>query len=409
MQPAVSVSGGNQTITTADYRNFLERWFLRQLRDLERGRLTIRFPSGRSAIVHCQAEGPNASVILNNWLAVGRVLWSGDMGFAEGYLSQDWESPDVAATLAFCTVNERSLAGMAEQSWRARAVGQLLNRLHANTRAGSRRNIAAHYDLGNAFYRLWLDDTMTYSAAIFAEPDESLIDAQVRKYKRLANVLDLKPGQRVLEVGCGWGGFAEIAARDYGCEVVCLTLSTEQAAYARARMDRSGLADHVDIKLQDYRDIDGTFDHIVSIEMFEAVGEAYWPAYFRTLRERLAKGGKVALQIITIADDAFDRYRQRADFIQRYIFPGGMLPSSAAIAEHASNAGFELTDTYFFGNSYAETLRRWDRAFEVNWPKIAELGFDRRFYRMWRYYLHYCIAGFDAGRIDVGHFLLEPR
>jgi cyclopropane-fatty-acyl-phospholipid synthase len=409
MQSAVSGSGSDPTTAAIESPNVIERWFFRQLRGLEYGWLTIRFPSGRAAAVCGRNEGPNASVTLNSWSAVRRVLWSADMGFAEGYLAGDWETPDLTALLAFCLVNDRSLAGMAEQSWRARALGRLLHAMNANTRAGSRRNIAAHYDLGNAFYRPWLDETMTYSAAVFATPDESLAEAQARKYRRLADALDLQPGQRILEIGCGWGGFAEIAAYEYDCEIVCLTLSTEQADYARARIDQAGLADRVDIRLQDYRDTEGTFDHIVSIEMFEAVGEAYWPAYFGTLRDRLAPGGKAALQVITIAEDAFDDYRNRPDFIQRYIFPGGMLPSHRAIAEQASNAGFELTDSFFFGDSYAETLRRWDRSFEAGWKTIETLGFDDRFFRMWRYYLHYCIAGFDAGRIDVGHFLLEPQ
>lgn len=410
MQTAIVASDANPAEKAdSKYLNVFERQLAHRFRNLDCGRLSLRFPSGRHMSFDGAADGPNAVVIVKSWSAIFRLMMSGDIGLAEGYMAEEWETPDLAAVFAFCMKNERPLAAMDKPSRGTRILGRLRHACNANSRAGSRRNIAAHYDLGNTFYGHWLDETMTYSAALFSDVDEPMADAQARKYRRLADSLGLKPYHRVLEIGGGWGGFAELAAREYGCRIVCLTVSKEQAAYAQERINRSGLVDQVEIRLEDYRDVDGVFDHIVSIEMFEAVGETFWPTYFDVLRDRLAAGGKAALQVITINDESFTSYRRRPDFIQRYIFPGGMLPSTAAFQASASDAGFETTDTFFFGPSYAETLRRWDRSFEVQWPKIEHLGFDRRFYLMWRYYLQYCAAGFDAGRIDVAHFLLEPR
>lgn len=288
-------------------------------------------------------------------------------------------------------------------------VERLRHGLKANTRHGSRRNIAAHYDLGNSFYGHWLDETMTYSSAIFEDIGEPMVAAQRRKYMRLAEKLELTKGDSVLEIGCGWGGFAEIAAAEFGCQVVCLTLSNEQAAFARERMIRKGLNHLVEIRIQDYRDVEGSFDKIASIEMFEAVGEKYWPTYLNALHDLLKPGGRAGLQIITIEDDTFETYRRDPDFIQRYIFPGGMLPGKTALAAAVDTAALKITDSYYFGASYAETLRRWDEDFTDAWPKIEALGFDRRFYQMWHYYLCYCMIGFEHGTIDVGQFIIEHR
>jgi cyclopropane-fatty-acyl-phospholipid synthase len=294
-------------------------------------------------------------------------------------------------------------------SWARRMVNRLYHLLHANTRRGSRRNIAAHYDLGNDFYRLWLDQSMTYSAAIFESMDEPLVAAQERKYQRLAEKIGLCDGDSVLEIGCGWGGFAEYAARHFDCTILCLTLSQEQADFATARIKDAGLEKQVEIRIQDYRDVGGEFDKIVSIEMFEAVGEANWPTYFDTVRQRLKADGKAGIQTITIADSAFAGYRKNTDFIQRYIFPGGMLANPTRFIAIADRLGLQNDDSFFFGDSYAETMRRWDHGFRAAWPKIAALGFDDRFYRMWRYYMCYCEAGFVHGHIDVGQFVLTRK
>ncbi len=385
------------------YDWLLSRW----LDGLPSGQISIVFPSGATRTFDGASEGPRAVLNINSFRLLRRLLTSGDLGFAESYLRGEWDSPDLASLLNFSVANCEFL----EANIKLTPIGALLNRLrhrlNANTRAGSRRNIAAHYDLGNDFYGHWLDETMTYSSALFESFDEPLALAQERKYQQLAKALDLQPDDRVLEIGCGWGGFAEIAAGEYGCKVVCLTLSAEQAGFARQRVEQAGLADRVEIRIQDYRDVQERFDKVVSIEMFEAVGEAYWPTFFDVLRACLKPGGRAAMQVITVDDDAFAYYRSHPEFIQRYIFPGGMLPSPSRFRQVLTDRGLTLRDATYFGPSYGETLRRWDAAFQENWHRIEPLGFDQRFFRMWRFYLAYCEAGFDQGRIDVGHFLIE--
>jgi cyclopropane-fatty-acyl-phospholipid synthase len=385
----------------------IERLFARWFRPLRYGRLTFEFPSARRMTFEGTEPGPNALIRVRNRRMVSRIMASGDIGFAEGYIEGDWDTPDLKSVLMLGAMNLEPLSKALESSWLVNMFNRLRHARHANTKKGSRRNIAAHYDLGNAFYERWLDKTMSYSSALFAEADESHIEAQLRKYRRLAHALDLRPGDRVLEIGCGWGGFAEVAATEFGCEVVGLTLSTEQAAFARERMERLGVADKVEILLQDYRDVTGQFDKIVSIEMFEAVGEENWGTYFQTLDRCLKPGGKAGLQAITINDEHFDSYRRKPDFIQLYVFPGGVLPSPSAFGQVVSGAGLHLSDSFYFGASYAESLRRWADAFRENWDEIKEQGFDERFYLMWRYYLCYCEVGFDLGRIDVGQFVIE--
>jgi cyclopropane-fatty-acyl-phospholipid synthase len=384
-----------------------ERLVCRWLTGVEKGRLTVRFPSGTQQTFQGNADGPAALLNIHDQRLFTRLVVAGDTGLAEGYMAGEWDSPNLTAVLAFGLANEAALGGALEKSWLMRALDRLRHAARSNTRRGSRRNIAQHYDLGNDFYQSWLDPSMTYSSALFADLEEPMETAQRRKYLRLAEMVDLKPGDRVLEIGCGWGGFAEIAAQEFGCDVVGLTLSREQAAYARRRMARHGLSNQVDIRLQDYRDVAETFNKVVSIEMFEAVGEKYWPTFFAALDRCLAPDGRAALQIITIEDARFEAYRRAPDFIQHYIFPGGMLPSPRAFEAAVSDGGFALREALFFGKSYAETLRRWDAAFGDAWPALTKLGFDERFRRMWHYYLRYCEAGFDHGAIDVGHFLIE--
>ena len=388
----------------AGFREWLlTRWF----RDIRVGRLTVELPSGAQRVFVGETPGPRAQLAIRDLRLVTRMIFGGDVGFAEGYMEGDWDTPDLSALLALGKLNADALDKVLGRHALVNLASRLRHAGRANTRRGSRRNIAAHYDLGNDFYRAWLDPSMTYSSALFADLDEPMADAQRRKYLRLAQQLDLKPGQRILEIGCGWGGFAEIAAAEFGCTVIGLTLSTEQAAFARQRMARTGLSEQVEIRIQDYRDVEGTFDHVVSIEMFEAVGEKFWPTYLDTLTRRLKPGGRAALQVITIDDDKYHNYRRNPDFIQNYIFPGGMLPSPDAFADAVERAGLRFIDGFFFGPSYAETLRRWDRDFREHWPQIAEQGFDQRFYRMWHYYLRYCEVGFDYGTIDVGQFVIE--
>ena len=388
---------------------FWERVFERWCQNIDRGVLTVRFPSGRRITFRGPNPGPEAAIRLHHPRVIRRLFFGGDIGLAEGYMADEWDCRDLTKVLAFGAANLQAMDRVLAAAWPRRLLNRLYHSRRANTRRGSRRNIAAHYDLGNTFYRHWLDETMTYSAALFAHPDEDLAVAQERKYRRLAEAINLSAADHVLEVGCGWGGFATFAARTYGCRVTGLTLSKEQAAHATAKVTAAGLADQVEIRIQDYRDVAGSFDKIVSIEMFEAVGEENWPIYYSTLRDRLRPGGRIGLQAITIANDAFPSYRAGTDFIQRYIFPGGLLASPRVMEQTAQDCGLATTDDFFFGDSYAETMRRWQQRFLATWPEIEPLGFDRRFQRMWQYYLSYCEAGFRQGHISVGQFVLAHK
>lgn len=376
-------------------------------RRLRRGRLRLTLPDGSTHAMAGDEPGPAAELTVKRGRFLRRLLVGGALGFADAYIDGDVESEDLTALLALAAANEGALApALAERPW-IQIPARLMHRLHPNTRAGSRRNIAAHYDLGNDFYGAWLDPSLTYSGAIFAHADQSLRTAQREKYRRIAELAGLRPEHRVLEIGCGWGGFAIHAAREIGCRVTAITISRAQYEAARERVRAAGLADRVEIALTDYRDTEGTYDRIVSIEMIEAVGELWWPTFFSTLRARLASGGRAVLQAITIADATFPHYRRRVDFIQRSIFPGGMLPSPGALAAQADRAGLRTAQRQCFGSHYAETLRRWRDAFERAWPSLADMGFDERFRRTWRYYLTYCEAGFETGRIDLEQLALD--
>jgi cyclopropane-fatty-acyl-phospholipid synthase len=366
-----------------------------------KGSLTLKFTNGREYVVSRGEQGPKAELFLKNPRPIWRLVTSGDLGFARSYIDGDWDSPDIGALLSLALENEAALSPVTRTSVLWGKLAYLRHRLRANTRKGSRKNIAYHYDLGNEFYGLWLDETMTYSSALFHSPDLTLADAQRAKYDRIIKELNIGPEDRVLEIGCGWGGFAEYAAKTTGCHVTGLTISQEQAAYARRRLDAQGLADRTEIRIEDYRDTQGAYDKIVSIEMFEAVGEENWSRYFETIRDRLKAGGRAMIQTITIDDSRFEAYRRNADYIQTYIFPGGMLPSLSTFKDAASNAGLAVKDWLGFGTHYAKTLLTWDEDFIANWERIRAMGFDDRFKRMWRYYLHYCAAGFSAGSINV--------
>ncbi|MDO8290494.1 MAG: cyclopropane-fatty-acyl-phospholipid synthase family protein [Parvibaculum sp.] len=380
----------------------------RVLRHIKVGTLDVQFPDATQFRVS-GSDGPQARLMIHNWRFVRRFMTKGYLAIAEAYMDGDWSTDSLSQLMELGTQNLGAFKPNRLLTMLFETGGYLAHRRNANTPKGSKRNIAFHYDLGNAFYGAWLDPSMTYSSALFNDETDDVSAAQLHKYRRLADYIGLKSGDRVLEIGCGWGGFAEVAARDYGAHIVGLTLSQEQKAYADQRMLRAGLSDKVDVRLQDYRHVDGQFDKIVSIEMFEAVGEENWPVYFKVLNERLAPGGQIALQIITIDESLFGAYRRRIDFIQRYIFPGGMLPTSEALNREIAQQGLTLTDRHFFGGSYAQTLEIWRSRFLDAWPQISSLGFDQRFKRMWLFYLCYCESGFRAGRINVGQFMLSKE
>jgi cyclopropane-fatty-acyl-phospholipid synthase len=378
--------------------------FADRLPSLSVGELVVRLPDGTDIRRRGDAAGPRAEIEFHSWRAIMRILVDGEDGFADGYLANEWSSPDLLQVLELAMRNETAFARRGDSSLLRRAANRILHSLRSNTLRGSRRNIAAHYDLGNAFYGAWLDASMNYSSGLYMSED-TLSQAQSRKLDRIIELLDVSGNERVLEIGCGWGALVERLVRR-GAHVTGITLSSEQLAFTQMRLTGVGLAASADIKLEDYRVVQGRFDRIVSIEMLEAVGERYWPLYFQKLRSCLVDGGTVVLQAITIDDKRFDDYRKRPDFIQRYIFPGGMLPTKAKIEKLAAQSGLALVHRHDFGMSYAQTLAVWRYRFLSAWPHIENMGFDARFKRMWEYYLAYCETGFRAGSVDVSLFKL---
>lgn len=371
----------------------------RALLGLETGSLDIALPDGRTVRFAGPVPGPHAQFTIRSYAFLKRLA-AGDVGFADGYLAGEWHTEDLVALLGLIAANQPLIDRFAANPL-VRFLHMARHALNRNSRAGSRRNIHAHYDLGNTFYAAWLDPGMTYSAGL--EVGDDLVAAQDRKYAAIAAAARIEPQHHVLEIGCGWGGFAEYAARHIGCRVTALTISQAQFDHASRRIAEAGLADRVTVKLCDYRDETGEYDRIVSIEMFEAVGEAFWKTYFQTLSQRLKPGGEAALQVITIREDVFPRYRREMDFIRHYIFPGGMLPTPTHLRALVAATGFEATAWRSFGADYSATCRHWRERFEAAWPAIAPLGFDERFRKLWRYYLAYCEAGFSVGTIDVCH------
>ena len=366
------------------------------------GGLTIKLPDGREARFTSAEPGPEAVLEIHRWRTVWRTITRGDMGFAEAFIDGDCSSPDIAKVVELFVRNEAMLARMA--GWPVvHFLNKLIHLCRANTRAGSRRNIVAHYDLGNEFFERWLDTGMTYSSALYERDDQSLEEAQTSKQDRVIADLGLKPGKQVLEIGCGWGGLAQ-RILEAGCKVTGLTLSPSQLEYAGRRLVENG--HEADLRLEDYRDVKGTYDRIVSIEMMEAVGRSYWPAYFQMIRERLASDGHAVLQVITLDETRYAAYRDQVDFIQRYVFPGGMLPTPTIMREQAEAAGLALKSRFSFGQSYARTLAEWSHRFQAALPHIEAMGFDQRFQRLWTYYLAYCEGGFRAGILDVGLYTI---
>jgi cyclopropane-fatty-acyl-phospholipid synthase len=387
--------------------SFWQRSLARLASKASAGSLVLAFPNG--AVVHSSGNraGPNAALTIHSWRLFWRMWSRGDLGFAEAYMMGECDTPDLRELMAWALANEADLSAVMDGGIMS-FVASGMHRLRPNTRFGARRNIRHHYDLSNAFYETWLDPSMTYSAGWFGgDLSQSLEASQHAKYARIVEMAGITRGHHVLEIGCGWGGFCHWAAQEIGCRITAVTISEAQHEYAQARLEQAALRHLVDIKLMDYRDLGGSFDAIVSIEMVEAVGEKFWPVYGDVLRKRLRPGGRALLQAITIDEVSFHNYSNRADFIQAYIFPGGMLPTPSALHSMALQAGLKPVEREMFGPDYAETLRRWRRSFEAAWPPIEKLGVDERFRRMWRYYLAYCETGFDTGRIDVGLFAMD--
>ena len=374
---------------------------------MARGRCDFVLPDGRRFRAEGRAPGPVAEIRLHSDDVFARLIREGDMGFSDAYLDGQWSTPDLQAFMDLVHAGNEDIYDGYPGMGALRLWERLRFALKRNSRTQARRNIAAHYDLGNEFYRLWLDDSMTYSSALFETGQESLEAAQRKKYAMLVDQMGARPGDHVLEIGCGWGGFAEYAAAERGLRVTALTISEAQRAYAVERIARAGLSDRVEIRLQDYRDETGRYDGIASIEMFEAVGERYWPVYFDTLKARLKPGAQATLQVITVADRRWDMYRRGVDFIQKYIFPGGMLPSRGALEAEIARAGLSVRHSREFGESYSETLRRWNDTFAERWDDIAKLGFDDRFRRMWAFYLTSCAATFRFGNCDVTQITVQ--
>jgi cyclopropane-fatty-acyl-phospholipid synthase len=386
------------------------RTLFKLLHKLRHGSLTVQLPDGSMQRFGGTAL-PHASLHLHNWNVCSAALKSGDIGFAESFIAGDWSTSNLTDLLRVLIQNRTEVESAIYGTWAGRLLYRVRHFLNRNTKSNSQKNIHAHYDLGNAFYRLWLDETMNYSSALFAgNTSQTMAEAQHAKVSRALNLAGVKSGDRVLEIGCGWGALAEMATTEFGASVTGVTLSTEQLAFAQERMERLGTQDRADLRLQDYRDIaDAPFDAICSIEMVEAVGREYWPTYFQTVARLLKPGGRACVQSIVIDDGLYDRYIASTDFIQQYIFPGGCLPCPREFRAQAQAAGLEVVDDYAFGPDYAETLRRWRDAFMAQRKTVLAQGFDARFLLIWEFYLAYCEAAFDEGNTDVVQYTLQKR
>tara|TARA_R110000751_G_scaffold80580_4_gene162615 strand:+ start:3863 stop:5083 length:1221 start_codon:yes stop_codon:yes gene_type:complete len=397
-------------LTTTDGQTNLPRYFARvfaMTQGMNNGRVDFVLPDGRTFRAEGKNPGPVAELRIHNNDLFARLIREGDLGFCDAYLDEWWSTPDLQAFMDLVHADNDSIYDGFPGMGLVRFVERFRFWLQRNNRTQARKNISYHYDLGNEFYGLWLDDTMTYSSALFETGQESHEAAQIAKYASMIDQMGAQAGDHILEIGCGWGGFAEYAAKERGIRVTGLTISEEQIKYARERIEKAGLSDMVDFKLQDYRDEKGTYDGIASIEMFEAVGEQYWPAYFNTVRERLKPGKNATLQIITVQDRRWEVYKRGVDFIQKYIFPGGMLPSPKALRDQVVKAGLSIERSIEFGPSYSISLRRWHETFNERWDQIAAMGFDDRFRRMWNFYLTSCAATFESANCDVTQITIK--
>jgi cyclopropane-fatty-acyl-phospholipid synthase len=384
------------------------RTILSLLEKIQIGQLTLVSPEGEKFIFRGTQSGIEANIQIHDWTVCKACLKSGDIGLAETYIDGLWDSTDIQSLLRLFLVNRQVIEKAIYGNWWGRLGYRIKHWLNKNSKAGSKKNIHAHYDIGNAFYSLWLDPSMTYSSACFENKDTSLIEAQEAKYQRIINSIDVHAGQNILEVGCGWGGLMEVASK-HGINIDCLTISQEQATYARDRAQRikSDASGEVNILIQDYRDHQNQYDGIASIEMFEAVGEKYWSTYFEMIQRCLKPGKKACIQTIVIADNLFDKYRRSSDFIQQYVFPGGMLPSIKKFKEAAQSKGLIVEDVYQFGQDYQKTLCLWHQKFNQHLQEIKQQGFDEKFIRLWNLYLMYCAAGFAENSTDVVQFTLS--
>jgi cyclopropane-fatty-acyl-phospholipid synthase len=397
-------------LTTTDGQTGLPRYFTRvfaMAQEMNNGRVDFVMPDGRTFRADGKQPGHVAELRVHNPDLFARLIREGDLGFCDAYLDNWWSTPDLQAFMDLVHADNEDIYDGFPGQGLVRMFEKLRFWMQRNHKSQARKNISYHYDLGNEFYGLWLDDTMTYSSALFETGQESHEAAQTAKYKSMVDQMGVKEGDHVLEIGCGWGGFAEYAAKERGLKVTGLTISQEQFNYAEERIEKAGISDLVEFKLQDYRDEKGTYDGIASIEMFEAVGEKYWPIYFETVRERLKPGANATLQIITVDDRRWDIYKNSVDFIQKYIFPGGMLPSPKALRQQVVKAGLEVERSIEFGSSYNISLRRWHETFNDKWDQIADMGFDDRFRRMWNFYLTSCAATFDSGNCDVTQITIK--
>ncbi|WP_208354101.1 SAM-dependent methyltransferase [Pseudaestuariivita rosea] len=391
-------------LTSTEGQKNLPRYFtavFAMAKKIGNGRMDMVLPDGRVFRAEGPAPGPVAVLQVHNPDIFARLIREGDLGFCEAYLDEWWSTPDLQSFMDMVHADNEPIYDGFTGLKLVRTFERFRFWLHSNSKRQAKKNISHHYDLGNDFYGLWLDDTMTYSSALFETGQESMEKAQIRKYESMVDEMGAQPGDHILEIGCGWGGFAEYAAAERGLKVTGLTISKEQHDYAQERIRKAGLQDRVQIKLQDYRDEKGVYDGIASIEMFEAVGQRYWPVYFETLRERLKPGKNATLQIITVHDRRWDVYRKGVDFVQKYIFPGGMLPSPTALKAEIDQAGLKIARSIEFGDSYDQTLRRWHDTFNAKWDQVSVLGFDERFRRMWNFYLTACAAAFQSGNCDV--------
>ncbi len=399
-------------LTTTGGQQNLPRYFAQVFdaaTNMNCGRLDFVLPDGRVFRAEARNPGPVAQLNIVNGDVFARLIREGDLGFCDAYLDGWWTTPDLQAFMDLVHADNDEIYDGFPGMGLVRAYEKMRFWLQSNSKRQARKNISYHYDLGNDFYGLWLDDTMTYSSALFETGQESMERAQTAKYASMIDQMGAKPGDHILEIGCGWGGFAEYAAKERGLRVTGLTISQEQLKYAQERMERAGLTDKVELKLQDYRDETGVYDGIASIEMFEAVGEKYWPTYFNTVRDRLKPGGNATLQIITIQDRRWEIYRRGVDFIQKYIFPGGMLPSPTVLRAEVERAGLKVARSIEFGESYSQTLRRWHETFNGRWDEVAEMGFDDRFRRMWNFYLTSCASSFHFGNCDVTQITINKQ
>lgn len=395
-------SGGIFAPMSSLISRFIEWGGVKLIGAPEHGALTVTFPNGRTRSLGDPSTGLHAVAELKNFNVLKEAMKRGTVGFAAAYMNADVESADLTALLRFFLQNRDMFEDANPGIFKRAAHDLAFHVARHNSREGSKQNISDHYDLGNDFYGEWLDPSMTYSSAIFQSGDISLEEAQKIKYHRVADMAGVSSGSSVLEIGCGWGGFAETVAKDFNASLRGITLSREQLKFATERMARQGLDELAELVFEDYRDTQGSFDHVCSIEMIEAVGEEHWPSYFQTVHDRLKSGGTAAIQAISIREDEFENYKSGPDFIQRYIFPGGMLMTKTAMREQAERVGLVLENAECFGQSYATTLKLWRDRFLERWPVIEPLGYDEEFRRKWVYYLSYCEAGFAEGTIDVG-------